>query len=188
MLCLYRKTSKPNCRLTGGSVRFHAVVIVKNKRNRLEPPVNRRLGFEVVPYTLISTNTGKHQKKYTSGPRYWKVPVLVNTGTVLLYQYCRKMWYLRSLEHASVIQKLTILEYKNGLVLSNTCVPVSGTWSILFPVLLSLLLHHKHELHGQDLHTVQVLHVVVTVPAICDPTPANEALCGKINFELWANM
>ena len=21
---------------------------------------------------------------------------------------------------------------------------------------------------------------------ICDPTPANEALCGKINFELWA--
>ena len=20
----------------------------------------------------------------------------------------------------------------------------------------------------------------------CDPTPANEALCGKINFELWA--
>ena len=23
---------------------------------------------------------------------------------------------------------------------------------------------------------------------ICDPTPANEALCGKINFELWAEM
>ena len=23
---------------------------------------------------------------------------------------------------------------------------------------------------------------------ICDPTPANEALCGKINFELWAKM
>ena len=35
--------------------------------------------------------------------------------------------------HASVIQKLTILEHKNGLVLSNTHVPVSGTWSILFP-------------------------------------------------------
>ena len=43
------------------------------------------------------------------------------------------MWYLRSLEHASVIQKLAILEHKNGLVLSNTCVPVSWTWSILFP-------------------------------------------------------
>ena len=43
------------------------------------------------------------------------------------------MWSLRSLEHASVIQKLTILEHKNGLVLSNTRVPVSGTWSILFP-------------------------------------------------------
>ena len=43
------------------------------------------------------------------------------------------MWYLRSLEHAGVIQKLSILEHKNGLVLSNTRVPVSGTWSILFP-------------------------------------------------------
>ena len=72
-------------------------------------------------------------KKYTSGPRYWNVPVLVNTGTFLVYQYCPKMWYLRSLEHASVIQKLTILEHKNGIVLSNTHVPVSGTWSILFP-------------------------------------------------------
>ena len=69
----------------------------------------------------------KYRKKYTSGPRYWNVPVLVNTGTFLVYQYCPKMWYLRSLEHASVIQKLTILEHKNGLVLSNTRVPVSGT-------------------------------------------------------------
>ena len=43
------------------------------------------------------------------------------------------MWYLRSLERDGVIQKLTILERKNGLVLSNTRVPVSGTWSILFP-------------------------------------------------------
>ena len=72
-------------------------------------------------------------KKYTSGPRYWNVPVLVNTGTFLVYQYCLKMWYLRSLESAGVIQKFTILERKNGPVLSNTCVPVSGTWSILFP-------------------------------------------------------
>ena len=23
---------------------------------------------------------------------------------------------------------------------------------------------------------------------ICDPAPANEALCGKINFELWAEL
>ena len=74
------------------------------------------------------------RKKYTSGPRYWNVPVLVNTGTFLVYQYCLKMWYLRSLERAGVIQKLTILECKNGLVLSNTHVPVSGTSSILFPV------------------------------------------------------
>ena len=72
-------------------------------------------------------------KKYTSGPRYWNVPVLVDTETFLVYQYCLKMWYLRSLERAGVIQKLTILESKNGLVLSNTRVPVSGTWSILFP-------------------------------------------------------
>ena len=75
----------------------------------------------------------KRGKKYTSGPRYWNVPVLVNTGTILVYQYCLKMWYLRSLERAGVIQKLTILERKNILVLSNTRVPVSGTWSILFP-------------------------------------------------------
>ena len=72
-------------------------------------------------------------EKYTWGPRYWNVPVLMNTGTFLVYQYCLKMWYLRSLEHAGVIQKLSILERKNGLVLSNTRVPVSGTWSILFP-------------------------------------------------------
>ena len=77
-------------------------------------------------------------KKYTSGPRYWNVPVSVNTGTFLVYQYCLKMWYLRSLEHAGVIQKLTILKWKNGLVLSNTHVPVSGTSSILFPIQLFL--------------------------------------------------
>ena len=73
-------------------------------------------------------------KRYTLGPSYRKfIPVLVNTGTFLVYQYCLKMWYFCSLERASVIQKLTILECKNGLVLSNTCVPVSGTWSTLFP-------------------------------------------------------
>ena len=82
---------------------------------------------------LVSIYRNICRKKYTSGPRYWNVPVLVNTGTFLVYQYCPKMWYLRSLEHAGVIQKLTILEHKNGLVLSNTHVPVSGTWSIHFP-------------------------------------------------------
>ena len=33
----------------------------------------------------------KFRKKYTSGPRYWNVPVLMNTGTFLVYQYCLKM-------------------------------------------------------------------------------------------------
>ena len=37
-----------------------------------------------------------------------------------MYHYCLEMWYIRSLERAGVIQKLTILERKNGLVLSNT--------------------------------------------------------------------
>ena len=60
----------------------------------------------------------------------------MNTGTFLVYQYCLKMWYLHSLQHVGVIQKLSILERKNDLVLSNTRVPVSGTWSILFPCLL----------------------------------------------------
>ena len=73
------------------------------------------------------------RKMYTSGPRYWNVPVLVNIGTFMAQQYCLKMWYLHSLEHAGVTQKHTVLECKNGLVLSNTRVPVSGTWSTLFP-------------------------------------------------------
>ena len=72
-------------------------------------------------------------KKYTSGPRYWNVPVLVNTGTLLVYQYCPKMWYLCCLEHAGGIQKQRIQEHQIGLVLSNTHVPVSGTWSTPFP-------------------------------------------------------
>ena len=50
----------------------------------------------------------------------------------LWYQYYRKMWYLTFLQYASVIQKLKILEHKNGLVLANTRVPVSGTRSTLF--------------------------------------------------------
>ena len=68
----------------------------------------------------------------TSGPRYWNVPVLVNTGTFLVYQYCLKMWYLRYLECAGGIEKQTKLECRNGPVLSNTHVPISGTWSTLF--------------------------------------------------------
>ena len=49
------------------------------------------------------------------------------TGTFLVYQYCWNVRYLRSLEHAGVFQKLTILEHKNGLILPNNYVPVSGT-------------------------------------------------------------
>ena len=56
--------------------------------------------------------------------KYWNisgVPVL--TENVIFTFFYR----------AGVIQKLSILERKNRLVLSNTRVPVSGTWSILFP-------------------------------------------------------
>ena len=84
-------------------------------------------------WTQLCLRSHQNWKRYTSGPRYWNVPVLVNTGTFLVYQYCLKMWCLRSLERDGVIQKLTILERIYDLVLSNTCVPVSGTWSILFP-------------------------------------------------------
>ena len=88
---------------------------------------------------------------YTSGPRYWNVPVSVSTGTFLVYQYCPKMWYLRSLERAGAIQKLTTLERINGLVLSNTCVPVSGTYnvSILFPILLSQIHMMEFRMWGE---------------------------------------
>ena len=30
-------------------------------------------------------------KKYTLSPRFWNIPVLVNTGTFLVYQYCPKI-------------------------------------------------------------------------------------------------
>ena len=53
---------------------------------------------------------------YTVGPKYWNVPVLVNTGIFLLYHYYLKKRYLLSLERASIIQKMTILEHKNSLV------------------------------------------------------------------------
>ena len=42
------------------------------------------------------------------------------------------------LEHASVIQMLTILEHKNGVVLSKTGVSVFGTWNTLFFCILFL--------------------------------------------------
>ena len=94
-----------------------------------------KLYQHVRTYNTLETRLGK---KYTSGPRYWNIPVLVNTGTFLVYQYCLKMWYLCSLECAGAIQKLTILERKNDLVLANTRIPVSGTWSILFPRLVMI--------------------------------------------------
>ena len=72
-----------------------------------------------------NNNSKTMGKKYTSGPRYWNVPVLGNSGTFLVYQYCLKMWYLRSFECARVIQKLTLLW-------SNIVQFSFGTWSILF--------------------------------------------------------
>ena len=60
-------------------------------------------------------------------------PSIGEYWNILAYQYCLKLWYLHSLECTCVIQKHTILECKNGLVLSNACVPVSGTQSTLFP-------------------------------------------------------
>ena len=49
---------------------------------------------------------------FRSHCRYWTVPVLVNTGTFLVYQYYPKMLYLPFLERVSSIQKLTLLERK----------------------------------------------------------------------------
>ena len=60
------------------------------------------------------------KKSYTSGHSYyWNVQVLVNTGTFLVYQYCLKKWYLRSLERASIIQKHMILERENCLYIAQ---------------------------------------------------------------------
>ena len=82
--------------------------------------------------TNEQTNKTK-QKQNKKGKSILQVP---DTGTSQYWwilEHYLKMWYLRSSEHTGVIQKLTILEHKNGLVLSNTCVPVPGTWSFLPP-------------------------------------------------------
>ena len=71
-------------------------------------------------------------EKYTSDPRYRNVPVLVITGTFLVYQYCP---ILHGLEQASIIFKLTILEQEYGPVISNTRIPESK--SIPFPFFLT---------------------------------------------------
>ena len=72
-----------------------------------------------------------------SGKSILQVP---DTGTsqywwILEHFWCTSIAWkcdIYVLKRAGVIQKLTILEHKNGLVLANTRVPVSGTWSILF--------------------------------------------------------
>ena len=111
-----------------------------NLSNRFRPPP--RVSF---PWWLKMWKVrSKIGKKYTSRPRYWNVPVLVNTGTYLVYQYWPKMWYLRSLERAGGIQKQTILERKNGLVMSNIRVQVSGTWSILFSKKMVFFPNERH--------------------------------------------
>ena len=58
------------------------------------------------------------------------VKVLVN---IVLLVLPKNVTIYVLLESASVIQKLTILESKNGLVLSNTLIPVSGIYDKLFP-------------------------------------------------------
>ena len=58
-----------------------------------------------IKQTKKQNKTKQKTEKSKLRPRYWNVPVLV-------YQYCLKIWYLCSLERASVIQKLTILGRK----------------------------------------------------------------------------
>ena len=72
------------------------------------------------------------QKRSTSDPGNWNIPVLVNTETFLVYQYCLKcaiyILYNMLLQCYPKPHKTGV---KNGLVSSNTCVIVSGTWSTL---------------------------------------------------------
>ena len=42
---------------------------------------------------LKITQNKQPRKKYTLGPRYWNIPVLVNTGTILVYQHYLEMCY-----------------------------------------------------------------------------------------------
>ena len=76
---------------------------------------------------LSHTASGRRQ-----GKSILHVP---DTGTsqywwILEYFWCTSIAW--KCDSGGVVQKLTILECKNGLVLSNTRVPVSGTWSIRF--------------------------------------------------------
>ena len=58
----------------------------------------------------------------------------------------------------------------------------------MFGIILKLVLQGRG-LHQNYLFMEMQLSTHFVVPGhICDPTPANEALCGKINFELWAKM
>ena len=126
--------------------------------------------------------------------------MLVNTGTFLVNQYCPKMWYLHSLENASVIQKLTILECKNSLVLSNTCVLVSGTYSTLFSSILCSQINHlkdqKHA-HLQCLELWFWLQILSFYPFFPRTWTADDRMNAKLNlrgreeepesmhFEIW---
>ena len=113
---------------------------------------NRGLSCTLTNCTTVSSQTARRSKHFfhhcicncieTQNVFWEKVyfrsqilerPSIGEYWNIFVYQYCLKIWYLHSLERAGVVQKLIILERKNGLVLSNTCVPVSGTQSILFP-------------------------------------------------------
>ena len=64
------------------------------------------------------------KNRNTPGPRYWNIPVHVNTGTFVAYQYCVNMWYSGSLG------VLLSRSAKNDLVVLFQC----SYKSVLFPV------------------------------------------------------
>ena len=94
-------------------------------KKRFEPMFNTRIMAMCSLFHMF-------WKNYTLSPRYGHVPVLLNTGTFLVYQYWPKMWYFHSSESAFVIQKFTILECKNGVILSMLVYQYSGTFSNVF--------------------------------------------------------
>ena len=61
----------------------------------------------------------KKEEKYTLGPRYWNVAVLVKYWIIFCVPVLAKN-VIRTLECTAGIQKQTILELKNGPVLPNT--------------------------------------------------------------------
>ena len=86
---------------------------------------HRVMQYKVFKHYIVPIHLSGVPVKMNFSSQILEHPSIGEYGNISGVPYRLKMWYLCSSESASVIQKLTTLECKNGLVLSNTHVPVS---------------------------------------------------------------